>query len=276
MKTKLFILSLVFSLIVIFLSYSIYAGDYQEATSNINAGDCKMNNEKSFSDELWSINPGAYELQLKRRINSPYFFSTYQQAVSEGELDEAIRIDNEDYALVEQRIPELTQELEAFNSTMSSGDLIRIRKRLEETIQIALGVGGRGNEVASTAGALREIIIEQLKQTFSNDQENLAAIEKADNYYKQNEAVFRIPIVAQLQRKRSPIKDDETIATILSQDAKTISLVMNIFKDQTRLIIGQEAIKLLSRAHASECIEILKIDSEFLDKLSIFENLSDN
>ena len=72
-------------------------------------------------------------------------------------------------------------------------------------------------------------------------------------------------------RKKSPIKQGETIATILSEDVQTITLVMSVFKGQKRLIIVQEALALLQKGVNSGYT-----DPEYEEKLLLFKGLLNN
>ena len=49
-------------------------------------------------------------------------------------------------------------------------------------------------------------------------------------------------------RENSPILGEETISTILSEDASTISIVMNAFPEDSRVLIEVEAVKMIREA----------------------------
>jgi hypothetical protein len=226
--------------------------------------------EPKCSDLLWSSNPAAYEMQLQRRCNNPYF-SISQQAVSEEDLVEAIRIDNDDYVLAKKMLLDVKREMDGLGSIATSGDLIRVRERLEEVVSLSMGVGGQAYETASMAGEVREVVISELKRIFSNDKDTLSIIKKADTLYKQNNLIFHTPVMAQITRKQGPIKQGETIATILSEDVQTITLVMSVFKGQKRLIIVQAALALLQKGVNSGYT-----DPEYEEKLLLFKDLLNN
>ena len=123
----------------------------------------------------------------------------------------------------------------------------------------------------SMAGEVREAVISELKRIFSNDKDTLSIIEKADTLYKQKNLIFHTPVIAQMLRKKSPIKQGETIATILSEDVQTITLVMSVFKGQKRLIIVQAALALLQKGVNSGYT-----DPEYEEKLLLFKGLLNN
>ncbi len=223
------------------------------------------------ADLLWSGNPGAYEMQLKRRCNNSYF-PISKQVVSEEDLVEAIRIDNDDYELAEEMLLDLEREMDGLGSIGTSGDAIKMRERLEEIIHFSMGVGGRAYEIASMAGEVRKVVISELKRSFSNDKDTLLIIEKADILYKKNNRLFHVPIMAQMTRKKGrPIKQEEIIATILSEDVKTISLIVNIFKGKKGAIVAQGALELLQKG-----LDSGYTDPKYKEKLLLFKGLLNN
>jgi tetratricopeptide (TPR) repeat protein len=226
--------------------------------------------EPKCSDLLWSSNPGAYEMQLKRRCNNPYF-SISKQVVSEEDLVEAIRIDNDDYELAKEMLLDLEREMDGLGSIGKSGDAIKIRERLEEIISFSMGVGGRAYEIASMAGEVRKVVISELKRIFSNDKDTLSIIEKANTLYKQNNRIFHTPVVAQITRKNGPINREETIATILSEDVQTIYLMKNMFKGEKGGIVVHGALKLLQKG-----LDSGYTDPEYEKKLLLFKGLLNN
>ena len=194
-----------------------------------------------------------------------------QQAVSEEDLVEAKRIDNDDYVLAKKMLLDVKRDMDGLGSIATSGDLIRVRERLEEVVRFSLGVGGQAYETASMAGEVREVVISELKRIFLNNKDTLSIIEKADTLHKQNNLIFHTPVIAQMTRKKSPIKEGETIATILSEDVQTIILVMSVFKGQKKLIIVQEALALLQKGVNSGYT-----DPEYEEKLLLFKGLLNN
>lgn len=196
----------------------------------------------------WSSKPGAYEAQLIRRCGNPYFPES-QQVVSGEELAEAKTIDNQDYILARERFTQLLgEELEALPSTLSIAELHKIRERLDDLILFSMGVGGPALKIASEADEVREALISDMRAAFPNDEKALASIEKADNSHKLNVRKFYIPVMAQTLRERSPIREEDFIATILSEDPETIGLVMSLIPEEYQLLIRRKALEMMKEA----------------------------
>lgn len=192
----------------------------------------------------WSNNPGAHEAHLMRRHNNPYFPKT-RRAVSHEDLEEAKKKDKDEYILCQRRLEELGQEIEALPEAATSGDLMALRERIDDLIFFSMGVGGPATEIASKADQLREAVISDLRSAFAGDEETISNIEKADTYHKDNVRKFYIPVIAQMRRENSPILEEETIATVLSEDPSSIAIFMNCLPEDSRALIEVEGLKML-------------------------------
>lgn len=214
----------------------------------------------------WSNNPGAYEAQLMRRCNNPYFPESYR-VVSGEELSEARKIDNEDYILVEQDFAKLASEIESLPPTLTIGELHKIRERIDSLILFSMGVGGLAYVIASKADQVREALISDMRAAFPNDEELLSSIEKADNFHKENVRKFHIPVMAQMLRERSAVKEEHTIATILSEDPDTIALVFGVMSEDVRAVVELEALRMMK-----EALNGGYIDPQFEEKISALDS----
>lgn len=161
------------------------------------------------------------------------------------DLEEAKMKDKDDYIIVQRRLEELDQEFEALPQTATSGDLMTLRERIDDLIFFSMGVDGPATEIASKADQLREAVISVLRSAFAGDEETLSNIEKADTYHKDNVRKFYIPVIAQMRRENSPILEEETIATVLSEEPSSIAIFMNCLPKDSRALIEVEGLKML-------------------------------
>jgi hypothetical protein len=203
------------------------------------------------SDFEWSDNPGAYEAQLIRRCGNPYFEES-QQFVTVEELLEARKIDEADFQLASKRLERFSRGITELlsGSVVVSGQILDLRERLEELIYFSMGVGGSAYGVASSGIEIRNFLLTSLRELLEDagDQESLRALDSANKYYSKYYSKFRVPVVAQMLRERSPIRDDATIATLLSEDAEDIRIALSVLPKDGRVIIINGALELIKRA----------------------------
>lgn len=213
----------------------------------------------------WSNDPGAHEAHLMRRWNNPYF-PEERRLVTQDQLDEAKRRDKEDCILCQQKFTELGTDIESLSSNVTTGDLLSLRERLDDLIYYSMGVGGPAKEIAVKADQLRDAIIADLREAFSDNEETLENIEKADAFHRDNTRKFYIPVLAQVLRKNSPVLKEETIPTILSADPLAISVFMNTLPEDSRALVRVEALKMMQ-----EALNDGHIDPRIEEKLSALE-----
>jgi hypothetical protein len=218
----------------------------------------------NLNDKLeWSTEPCAYEAHLIRRHNNPYFAES-RRFVSAVELEEAKSMDNRDLIAAEERFNELLREIEAtcVSKQPKSGDLIELRAHLEEFVRFSMGIGGRAKWLASKAYKIRDGIIIDLRNAFSNDKKTLENIEKADLFYEDMRK-FALPVFAQLLRENSPIPREETLPTILSEDPLSISLLMELWPENSKPGARVELLRMMKAA-----LNNGYIDRQFKEKIS--------
>ncbi|KHE94080.1 MAG: hypothetical protein K8F52_13465 [Candidatus Scalindua rubra] len=215
------------------------------------------------SEFEWSDNPGAYESHLIRRCNNPYF-PTHLQAVSEQELLEARSIDNSDYLLAKERFVQLTKPIEALASGAKVAEFHKVRECIEDLIHFCMGVGGRAYELAEKYDHVRNALVLDLRDAFSEDQNALKTIEKADESHGQTRRKFYIPIIAQILRERSPIKGEGFVPAILSEEPETIAAVLSVLSKGERQPIETEALMIMKKA-----LDQGYIDNHFVEKISV-------
>ena len=164
------------------------------------------------------------------------------------------------------RLAQLARDIEALPSTVSINELHKIRESLDDFILFAMGVGGRAYEVALQAERIREALISEMRAAFSNNEEALVTIEKAETFHNQNLRKFYIPVMAQMLRERSPISYEDTLATILSEDPESIALVMSVLSEDTQALVRAEGLKMME-----EALNNGYIDPQLEEKISALE-----
>ena len=219
-----------------------------------------------YPELAWSSSPKAYEAQLIRRYKNPYFPPPYR-TVSAKDVAEARKIDQADYALAQERFFQTGTKIQSLQSTMSVSEFHELRERLDDVILFSLGVGGPASEIAEQAESLRSSLIADIRAAFHHDTETLAVIEQAERFHE-DEIVgkFHFPVLAQMLRDRSPILKEHTVATILSEDPRTIAAAMKIFSEETQAVFRLEGMTILKEALGSG-----HVDPQIREKIAALE-----
>jgi len=223
---------------------------------------------KDDSSFNWSDRPGAYEEHLKRRYNNPYF-SNDRQNISNDDLTSAKETDEDDYHIARHLFSELLTEVENIgtSSTASMSEIQKIREKIDEVISFSIGVGGQAYKIAEEAKKLRESVISTMRDGVSNDANSLTALEKANAHHKQYTEKFNIPVIAQMMRDGSPIKNEDVLSTMLSEEPEIISIILSMFSNPEQQEFRENALALLQETKNSGYD-----DPQYKEKVLVLEN----
>jgi hypothetical protein len=163
----------------------------------------------------WSEVPGCFERHLQRRDGN-FLFPLERRTVSRGEIAEARRRDKIDQGRFIEAVKKLGAVLDNSENTnplstlQDSSSLQKVQALLEE----AASIGGNIQNVIRLLESTEESIIQCLNTSMPEGKDLL---EKAKSY----SITARIPFIAQLKRKDTPILESEEIPTLLSEDFET-------------------------------------------------------
>ena len=106
-----------------------------------------------------------------------------------------------------------------------------------------------------------------MRAAFPNDKSALASIEAADAFHKRHVRNFFMPVLAQILRERSPVRKEDTIATVLSADPKTIAFFMSLMPEDIQAQIRVEALKMMK-----EGLDSGYMDDQLKEKILALES----
>ena len=194
----------------------------------------------SIAAELsWSLDPGAYERHLQRRYNNP-LFPPSRQRVTLQELRIAQARDRTDAEAIRQEFYDLLQEIEGLPSLTTQTDVSVIRERIDDLHDKAAEVGGLSNVINGLI-KIRKAVIDTWRKAIVNNPAALAALERAESLYRARARIAYNPFVAQMSR----IPSEEIVPALLTEDADTIRIAMEILDEGTKETVRQAAVSLL-------------------------------
>ena len=195
----------------------------------------------------WSTNPGAFERHLIRRYNNP-LFAPERREITHAEIDEAKAQDARDIQRLDENWNRLIAEIRALPEKITSSTVDDLRERIDELIQIGLGIGGHAHGITSKAKELRQMLIQTWAKGLEGHPDAKLALEKSERFNQEYGARFENPFVAELSRENSPIPEEEIIASLLTEKPETIAIVLSFSEPDPRQSIRQSAIALLRGA----------------------------
>lgn len=172
-----------------------------------------------WNNQKWSKVPGCFERHLQRRDGN-ILFPLDRQRVSKEEIAQARKRDQIDQERFLAAVKNLGTQLETFEDTnplstlKDSSSLQKVQALLEQ----AASIGGNIQNAIRLLETTEESIIECLNTSMP---EGKHLLEEA----RSCSVTARIPFLAQLRRKDTPILESEEVAALLSEDLSAISVI---------------------------------------------------
>jgi hypothetical protein len=164
----------------------------------------------------WSNNPGCFERHLQRRDGN-VLFPLEKRSVTNKAIEEARERDRLEQENYQKKISALASQLQ--NSKQMTVDQVSpLLQNIQSLIEDAASIGGEALNKIPNLETIEDSLIQQLNSAMPEGKEIL---EQA----KSLSAMERIPYLAQMKRKDTPILETEEVPTLLSEDFATISAV---------------------------------------------------
>lgn len=188
--------------------------------------------------------PGPHERQLKRKSENPLFAS--HQGISQSDIDKARERDQAELDSFLNEFRQLVEQAASLDARAEADDILAIKAQLEQFYPRACGQMGDSNVFKSALQRLIAAITQALLNAAGNDQESLSRIhediENSDLHLK----ISEYPLVSDLLSKENIVPADELAATLLGEDAESLSAALLIFGPEQLQDIIETSIRLLA------------------------------
>jgi len=195
--------------------------------------------------------PGARERHLKRQYQNP-LFTEEQRNFNEQRLSGARYMDEQEEAEFIKIFHSLLEEVAELKPNEESEKMLDLKSRLDQSYEQCSGLAGKRENEKQAISQLVNIIMSAIRKEAQGDTEaeqNLYEEELARNTHYQ---LLANPLVADLLRPRSPIAQDQLIATLLSESEAALSAAFQLFDKEHQQLIQQQAQQLLSDKQTEE------------------------
>jgi len=216
--------------------------------------------------------PGVRERHLKRQYNNPLFAQTQRQ-FDQQRLSGARYMDEKEAAEFTDKFHILLAEVAKLKPNEGSEVLLDLKSRLDESYELCSGLSGDHTNEQQAINKLVQVIMRSISQSAQGDAEaiqNLHEEELARNTHFQ---LLSFPLVADLLRPRSPIAQDQLVATLLSESGEALQAAFSLFDREHQQLIYQQAEQLLQAkakysAQLSKAHEQLQLMAQLLASIN--------
>lgn len=198
------------------------------------------------SSIVWSETCGAFERQLQRRHNNP-FFPPEKRRVITAEVLWARSQDLYDLLQLQADIERCLKGIVGDAKEKATfGEVLKTREVVESLIIQAAGIGNLANNQRQKVRALYDSIVESLRDACpAESRANLdAALANSESLM----ATFANSFVAQMNRKNSPIPAEDLLRSLLLEDLDTVRTVVSTLSTEALRGIGETAAAIIEDA----------------------------
>ncbi|MCK5696995.1 MAG: hypothetical protein KAI02_02470 [Gammaproteobacteria bacterium] len=189
-------------------------------------------------------NSGARERHLQRQYQNP-LFSEEHRVFDEQRLSGARYMDEQEEAKFIEIFHGLLNEVAELKPNEGSEIMLDLKSRLDQCYEQCSGLAGPRKNEKQAITQLINVMMSAIWKGAEGDTEaeqNLKEEEIARNTHFQ---LLAFPLVADLLRPRSPIAQDQLIATLLSESEEAVNAAFQLFDHEHQQLIVQQATQLL-------------------------------
>ena len=225
-----------------------------ETVSGLRLENSGLKSDMGYTDLAWSENPGCFERHLQRKHMNP-LFPPASRIVTQNEVDAARSRDVSEAEALWTKIIKHAESVPTGHFTLAQ--LEEHRKRIDDLMQEAAETGD--SKAESATAKLYWAIIEEMETAMKDNPNGAATLQKANETYVTVGLALKNRFVAQLGRQDSPIKPEEVLPSLLTEDLETIRKFMIFVQDNEKLRnllkrMSTDAINLLKDVQATGVI----------------------
>ena len=219
---------------------------------------------------IFSSHPGARERHLQRQYKNPLFAAEHRE-FDERRLSGARYMDEKEQDEFLQTFHELLAKVAELKPNEGSEIMLELKSQLDQSYEQCSGLMGEHDNEKQAIAKLVDVIMASIRHSAEGDAEaeqNLQEEELARNTHFQ---LLQFPLVADLLRPRSPIAQDQLVATFLSESENSIRAAFQLFDQEHQELIYQQGRQLLE---ATDTASKEAQQSEARKKLELMAELS--
>ncbi len=192
---------------------------------------------------LFSDAPGSQERHLIRKYDNPLFGAV--EVLTQVDVDHARQNDIDEYQSFLEDFNILLNEVSVLTGAVETEMILAMKERIDTLYECCVSFGVEQNEYKTALQKLHHTIMNAIRQAAKADSMALKELEREQEVRKLHIELMEYKLVSDLLRSDSPIKDNELVPTLLSEDAEAVQVVMSLFEPKQQQAIRNEAKALL-------------------------------
>jgi len=201
------------------------------------------------TEMLFSARAGRHERMLKRCYDNPLFGKLHIEAL---DIEQARALDAEEVEQFINGFRGLVQQVVELEPNAEVDIILKLKESLDKTYEESAGLAGDQVEVREMIKRLLSLMMQSMWKAVGNDAQGISRLEMEEQAREAHFSLLEKPFIADMLLPESLIDEKLLVPCLLSEQADTVALAMQLFEpDQQQLIYRQatELMKSLDAGH---------------------------
>ena len=199
-------------------------------------------------DTLFSPRAGRRERMLKRRFQNPLFGDA---PIEPFDIQDARKLDAEDVDSFINEFRDLVQAVTELEPSAEADQVLKLKESLDKAYETSAGLAGDQEEIKQMIIRLLGLMMQSMWKAVGNDAQGISKLEMEEQARQAHFALLQKPFIADLLSPESPIDEALMVPCLLSEDAETVALALQLFEPEQQQLIYQQARTLLETVDPS-------------------------
>lgn len=191
---------------------------------------------------LFSAKAGRAERLLKRQYNNPLFGAT---EIAPLDIETARKQDADEVEVFVNHFRDLLEQVTDMPANADADVVLKLKEELDRAYETSSGLTGEQDELRQMIKRLLGLMMQSMWKAVGNDAQGISKLEKEEQAREAHFALLEYPFITDMLAPQSPIDETLLVPSLLSEDAETVSLAIQLFDPEQQQIIYQQANQLL-------------------------------
>lgn len=182
--------------------------------------------------------PGMRERQLMRKYKNPLF------TINEVTMDELQNAQREDIREAEDFMKEfrdLVQQAVDLDENADPDVILKLKEQLDKNYEKCAGLAGEQTEIKEMLNRLIKAIMQVMWKGIDNDSMARSKLEMEEQARSSHFALLEYKIITDILRPDSVIGENDLVATLLSEEKKTLQVALQLFQPEQQAVLYKMA-----------------------------------
>ncbi len=199
-------------------------------------------------DTLFSPRAGRRERMLKRQYQNPLFGEV---TIEPFDVQDARRQDGEDVERFIEEFRQLVQEVTQLKPNAEADEVLSLKERLDKAYETSAGLAGDQEELKQMIMRLLGLMMHSMWNAVGNDAQGISKLEMEEQAREAHFTLLEKPFIADLLAPESPVNEQLMVPCLLSEDADTVALAVQLFDPEQQQLIYQQGLELVESLDAN-------------------------